>query len=91
MLEIFNEETADIYWKDFLRDFDHAELPNVNKKSNQDAIIDIEMYIDASNDKTGFYNYYLRYNDDYITNGIVEENSLLEKNTTQRKCLNYFR
>lgn len=66
-------------------------LPRINNKHNGNATIKIDMYIDAEDEKyKGFYTYYLEYNKDYRSEGVVCERLEFRKKNKSAKIKTLF-
>ncbi len=69
-----NRMDDDDDFKQFLLDFGRLSLIPVNKtNANNIGTIKVEMYIDSCNEYSGYYIYTLKYDNDYLTNGVREE------------------
>ena len=65
--------------RNYLKEWGTLSLLPVNKSGNKVGMINVEMYIDSNNDYTGYYIYTLKYDNNYLKNGVVEEKLTFKK------------
>lgn len=69
----------------------NTRLPDLNKKViNPIGYIELELYIDSNDDYAGFYNYKLKYDNDFTKNGLIEESLSFRKNYDSKKIKSIF-
>ena len=62
-----------------LKEWGTLSLISTNKSNNKFGTINVEMYIDSNNEYSGYYIYTLKYDNNYIKNGVREENLKFKK------------
>jgi len=65
--------------RSYLKDWGNLSLIPINKSSNKIGTINVEMYIDACNEYSGYYFYTLKYDNNYMQNGVKEESLFFKK------------
>ena len=66
--------------RNYFKEWGVLSLIPVNKKNNSIGMINVEMYIDAINNEfSGYYLYTLKYDNNYLKNGVIEESLKFKK------------
>lgn len=85
-LDAYKEEYRERIFKNMIDDFTSLDLITCNKlNNNNNSIIELELYINSDEESTtGFYKYYLEYNDTYKKSGIVKEKLCFKSSYTKK-------
>ncbi len=65
--------------RSYLKEWGTLSLISTNKSSDKLGTINIEMYIDSNDEYSGYYIYTLKYDNNYIKNGVKEESLKFKK------------
>lgn len=65
--------------RSYLKEWGTLSLISTNKSSDKLGTINVEMYIDSNNEYSGYYIYTLKYDNNYIKNGVKEESLKFKK------------
>lgn len=65
--------------RNYLKEWGALSLISTNKSNNNVGTINVEMYIDSNNEYSGYYIYTLKYDNNYIKNGVKEETLKFKK------------
>ena len=59
--------------RSYLKEWGTLSLISTNKSGDKLGTINVEMYIDSNDEYSGYYIYTLKYDNNYIKNGVKEE------------------
>ena len=65
--------------RSYLKEWGTLSLISTNKSSDKLGTINVEMYIDSNDEYSGYYIYTLKYDNNYIKNGVKEESLKFKK------------
>lgn len=65
--------------RSYLKEWGILSLISTNKSNNKVGTINVEMYIETNNKYSGYYIYTLKYDNNYIKNGVKEESLKFKK------------
>lgn len=65
--------------RSYLKEWGTLSLISTNKSSDKWGTINVEMYIDSNDEYSGYYIYTLKYDNNYIKNGVKEESLKFKK------------
>ncbi len=65
--------------RNYLKEWGTLSLISTNKSSNNIGTISVELYIDSNDKYSGYYIYTLKYDNNYIKNGVKEESLKYKK------------
>lgn len=65
--------------RSYLKEWGTLSLISTNKSNDKIGTINVEMYIDSNNEYSGYYIYTLKYDNNYIKNGVKEESLKFKK------------
>ena len=83
--EYVNDIVEDEDLKKIILDSGKIRLLPANRRENNIACISVDMYIDSANEYSGYYTYTIKYDNDYLETGILEEKLVYRKTFNSRK------
>lgn len=86
----FAEKIDEEEIKKVLLDYGKLKLIPINKNSNAIGKISVDMYIETIEEFSGYYRYTIKYDNNYIDNGLIEEKLEFRKKYNSKKIKEIF-